>query len=36
MASRTVTRGLASYFADLADRKLALGGTLALVLPLPR
>jgi hypothetical protein len=26
--------GMASYFADLADRKLAPGGTLALVLPL--
>ena len=26
--------GLASYFADLAHRKLAMGGTLALVLPL--
>ena len=26
--------GLASYFAELADRKLAAGGTLALVLPL--
>jgi hypothetical protein len=26
--------GLASYFADLAHRKLAIGGTLALVLPL--
>src|SRR5262249_52738131 len=26
--------GMASYFAELADRKLAAGGTLALVLPL--